>query len=490
MIAERPKTLRNLPAVLVALATEGRVAANGTFAQWLEAIGVGDVIGEELQAREEWVSTTFPTKDPRDLVRRTAFRDPVYRQHLDSLLCEVLVRMGRDDRIAKIEEYLTRQLARFAPRFALLLSQQEGASSGGGSLKHEAFAEWDNELFGAVLGGAAQRFPLVAEIYGPQASAAVYINSASYEVTDEECDLIADLIDSATERHGISLSEPQTEAINRIRGRTCLPIRTWRSAAFSLTRAACVSPIILITSKAPKHVSQDRCSVPGKLSRELVAGRVYVSRSSVLAQDIWTVVDTGKRTGAYPGFNIYDSHVNSRDVIRHEADYLTWLSRHCLFGLLFQFFVIESFDRELADDSITVLPVGSPKQPERVDVYYRPDGTESKYAIIGSLDDVLATAAQHLGFYTPPRLWNDLPYSLWTQALLVLQDAKVLSFQSGEYLLEKSVFDECHSREHMQAILRRGRKIRDEIKIALRARYQASTAAESSKSNEATVGNN
>ena len=499
MIPERPKTVHNLSAVLVRLATEGRIPVDETFALWLKAIGVADVIGEELQAREEWVGTAFPARDPRDLVRRTAFRDPAYRHHLDSLLGEVLVRMGRDDRLAKVEEYLTKQLSRFAPRFALLLSQADCESTEttthpnpttvANSSNSDLFEEWDNNLFGAVLGGAAQRFPLVAEIYGPQASVPVYINATSYGITEQERGLLAALIDSATERHGVALAEQQRDIVTSIRSRTHLPIRIWTGTDSTSGRAACVSPIVLIAPISPKHVSHDRCSVPGRLSRELVSGRIHDSKRMRLAQDIWTVVDERHRAGAYPGFDIYDSHVNAREfIVNQGTDYLAWLSKHCLFGLLFQFFVIGSFDRELADDSITVLPVGSPKQPERVDVYYRPDGTESRYAVLGSLDEVLTIAAQHLGLYTPPRLWSEGPFSLWTQSLLVLLEAKVLSFQSGEYLLEKGVFDECHSRDHMQAILRRGRMIRDEIKVALRARYQESTTGESRIDNEETIG--
>ncbi len=500
MTVDRPNTLERLSEILVTLATEGRIPANGTFAHWLQAIGVGNVIGDELHAREEWVCSTFPVKDRRDLMRQTAFRDPDYRHHLDMSLGQVLVRMGRDDRLAKVEKYLTKQLSRFAPRFTHLLCQMEKElgqttpSSDGAAFSGredgDQFAGWDNDLFGAVLGGAAQRFPLIAEIYGPQASSPVYVNATSYDMDDEQYDLLAALIHSATERNGVALSEQQRTAVNSVRRRACLPIRVWDSTEYASVRAACISPIVLIASKSQSHMNWDRCTVPGRLSRELITGGVDTSAVTTPGEDIWAVIDKRQRAGAYPGFNIYDPHFNTREMLLSKSpDLLAWLSRHRLFGLLFQFFVIEAFDRELADDSITVLPVGSSRQPERVDVYFRPDGAEGRYAIIGSLDDVLTTAAQHLGMYTPPRLWSDSSFSLWSKALLALLDAKVISFQSGEYLLEKTVFDECHSRDHMQAILRRGRDIRDEIKVALRAMYQTSTIGETRENKEETVDN-
>ena len=450
---------------------------------WLQAICVGELIDGDLHVREEWVASTLPAKNARDLVRRTAFRDAAYRLHLDLLLARVLAKMARDHRMAKVEEYLTTTLICFAPRFAWLLSQLSDPANLDewdilqnryvDSRDQSRFELWDRALFGEILGGAEQRFPLIADIYGARANSPVYARSASLGFDAEQAELVAEIIHAGSDRQGISLNRDDELLVETVVVETALPIRVWHDVSHG-PRAACVGPIVLLSSEALHGNKRDRCSVPGELARELIIGRVMEARRPHPPDSIWAIEREGGRTGAFPGVNISETRSTIKlQFDQQQSDYLLKLTSHPLFGLLFQFFVIEAFDRELGEDSLTVLRVGSAESPERVDVYYRPTGEDQKYQLLGSIDDVLVATAEHLGIYTPPRLWNDCAYPLWTQALLALGDANIIAYQSGEYVLDKKVFDVCHSRDHMQAVLRRGQKIRDRIHEALRAQYEA-----------------
>jgi len=479
----RPDNLNNVADALVRLAIEGRVAGDEEVVSWLEAIGVAEVIDGELHVREEWVMSALPAKNARDLVRRTAFRDTRYRLHLDFLLARVLAKMARDNRMVKVEEYLTTKLSRFAPRFAWLLSQLNEPTNPdqwnvfeGRFLDNDdrnRFEDWDKSLFGDILGGAEQRFPLIADVYGVRAGEPVYARRASLGFDDEQASLLAEIIRAGSDRQGVVLSPEDEVLVTTIVAQTGLPIRVWRNATLG-SRAACIGPVVLLSDEALHGGTRDRCSVPGELARELVTSKVTDVHSHRSCESIWAIEQQGSRAGAFPGVNIFETPSAVKSLFNQEQpDYLLKLASHPLFGLLFQFFVIGAFDRELGEDSLTVLRVGSAESPERIDVYYRPAGEDQQYQLIGSIHDVLVAMAEHLGVYTPPRLWHDSTYPLWTQAVLALTEAKIIGFQSGEFVLDKRVFDLCHSRDHMQAVLRRGQRIRDRIHEALRAQYEA-----------------
>src|SRR2546423_1542309 len=116
----RPETLDVVLPVLARLPLEGSLRIEGPTGDWLEALAVADRVGDCLVARGDWLASTFPARGERDLLRRVAFLDPAYRLHLDALLARVLVSMARDQRMAKVEEYLTGPLTALAPRLAYL----------------------------------------------------------------------------------------------------------------------------------------------------------------------------------------------------------------------------------------------------------------------------------------------------------------------------------------------------------------------------------
>jgi hypothetical protein len=485
----RPESLDTLLSVPAHLALEGPLSLDEPAAHWLEAIGVVRHLECGLVARADWLASAFPARGERDLVRRVAFLDPAYRLHLDVLLARVLVSMARDRRLAKVEEYLTGPLTALAPRLAHLLPQPElnGDRPDSAALEKRligpalarSFVEWDRSLFGDILGGPEQRFPVLVELYGPVAGGPVHLRVSSSGMTNEEVELAADLIHAGWDRQGVHLGEPETRLVSQLVEKTCLPVRAWSEGAGAGVQAACVGPIVLLMKSELSAGRRSRCPVPGELPRELVQGRVVEENAeSLYAEKLWSISEDARNLPIFPGSNIFDHEGRGTPVFDvRDQGYLATLAGHPLFGLFLQFFVIEAFGRELGDESITVLPVGSPEHPERIDVYYRPPGKGAPPAPLGNLDDVLDTLASRWGLRTLSKLWERSPYRTWSQALLALLSARIVAYQAGEYILARSVFDDCHSRTHMQAVLRRGQSLRDRMHEALLAQYQAKAPA-------------
>jgi hypothetical protein len=485
----RPESLDTVLSVPARLALEGPLSLDGPAADWLEALGVVSRLECGIVARADWLASAFPARGERDLVRRVAFLDPAFRLHLDILLARVLVSMARDRRLAKVEEYLTGPLTALAPRLAFLLSQPElnGDRPDSASLERRligpglsrSFLEWDRSLFGDILGGPEQRFPVLVELYGSLAGGPVHIRVGSSGMTSEEVQLAADLIHAGWDRQGVYLGEPEACLVSQVVEKTCLPLRVWSEGAGNNVRAACIGPIVLLIKSELSAGRRSRCPVPGELPRELVQGRVVEENAECsYAGELWSVSDNARNLPLFPGSNIFDHEGRGTPIFDvRDLGYLAALASHPLFGLFLQFFVIEAFGRELGDESITVLPVGSPEHPERIDVYYRPPGKEAAPAPLGNLDDVLDTLAGRWGLRTLSKLWERSPYRTWSQALLTLLSARVVVYQAGEYILARNVFDDCHGRIHMQDVLRRGQSLRDRIHEALLAQYQANAPA-------------
>lgn len=481
----RPETLDSVLPVLMRLALEGPVRIDGATARWLEAIGVADQVGDCLVARADWLLAAFPAHGTRDLIRRVAFLDPAYRLHLDMLLGRVLVSMARDQRLAKVEEYLTAPLSPVAPRLAWLLSQPELAGERPESSALEArllgslvkvFLEWDRVLFGDILGGPDQRFPVVADIYAALAGTPVQVRAEALAMTVEERELATDLIRAGWDKQGLNLAEADTSLLIRLMERTKLPLRMWEHSSQGGIRTACIGPISLLVNADTHTISdrRNRCQVPGELPRELVQGRVITVSEPVSPDDLWSIVEEARRTPVFPGSNIFDGDGNATPVFNlRDTGYLSTLAGHPFYGLLLQFLVIEAFGRELGDVSITLLPVGSADHPERIDVYYRPPKKDTAPAPLGTLDDVFEVMTRRWGICILKKLWEHSPYYVWSQGLLTLRCAGAIAYQAGEYILEKSVFDACHGRTHMQAVLRRGQAIRDRMHEALLEQYQS-----------------
>jgi hypothetical protein len=485
----RPNTLDLVLPSLMRLALDGPLRMDGPAANWLEAVGIGNWVGDSLVARADWLTSAFPARGERDLLRRVAFLDPAYRLHLDILLGRVLVSMARDQRMPKVEDYLTGQLSPIAPRLAYLLGQPEFAGERPdpsalnlrllGEALTKVFLEWDRTLFGEILGGPDQRFPVVADIYGPLAGMPVQVRAEALEMTVEERELAADLIHAGWDRQGVYLAETDAPVLRKLVDRTCLPLRMWGQTNEGSIRAACIGPVLLLikssTPTAPERRS--RCPVPGELPRELVQGRLTISSEPCSAENLWCIVEESRSTPIFPGSNIFDRVGTTAPVFDlRDTGYLSALADHPFYGLLLQFLVIEAFGRELGDESITVLPVGSSDHPERIDVYYRPPGKDAPPAPLGTLDDVFDVMTRRWGLCTLKKLWDQSPHRTWSQALLALRSARIIAYHAGEYILARTVFDDCHGGTHMQGILRRGQLIRDRMHEALMEQYQGNAS--------------
>lgn len=481
---KRPDSLDHLEDLLVSLAITGGIVTDSPLALWLESIGVAHYQDGYLQTSEEWVVNAFPAKNQRDLLRKVALRDASYRMHLDLLLAQVLSRMARDNRMGKVEEYLLGPLSSFAPRLAYVLNRKRAAGfddtdwvtiekSFIGLENVKTFHRWDRSLFGDILGGAEQRFPIVLDLYGPVAGNQVYFRPKSFSMSADEVDLLADIVAAGSDRQAVYLKDNEERALDSILSRGCLPIRKWPGRSPEALRVACISPIVLIGVKGRKVSGRTHCDVPGELPAALVTNRLVVSSPDNIPPSLWVVLETNSRAGAFPSTNIYEpAAYEYAQFDPNDSRKILDLSEHRMFGFLIQFFMVEAFGRELGDECLNVLPIGSPDQPERIDVYYRPEKATASYALLGHVDEVLTYVASRMNLFTIPSLWEKCRYGMWTQALLVLKQARVISFRAGEYLLNEKFFDVCHSRTFMQEILRKGKDLRDRIHSVLAEKYE------------------
>jgi hypothetical protein len=449
---------------------------------WLESVSVGHVSEGHLHATEDWVITGLPAHSPKELARRVALRDPAYRLHLDFILVRVLSRMARDGRTAKIGDYLSSKLSHLAPRIAWLLSlvpdHPDEAHWADLETKwlhpswQTSFGSWDAHLFGEVLGGPEQLFPLILDIYGPAGSDPVYACAGSLHLDRHQIVLLAELIRAANEREAVSFADRELKALQDLTSHFHLPIRMWKKTSETRACAALVSPLRLVASVS-NDVAGSQVPAPVSLPASLKESSIISDRVATTGTSLRCAALEASRAGAFPGFDLNSASLTERLRFRSVAERadFAWSFDHPLFGLILQLFLIEAFGRELQDDCINILYVGGSENPESVDVYFRPESRESRFLRLGQFEDSMVALARALNILTVPPPFTSGVSGPWTRALLLLLQGRLLLARSGEYMISDELFDVLHGKDFMKDVLREGNPIRDRIVARLKGIY-------------------
>jgi len=501
---ERPASLLPLQKIIEQLGTFGEVPAKGLPVQWLAGIGVVDVAGQWLVAREEWTSTGLKARSERDLLRKLAFRDPGYRFYLDTLLAQVLQGMALGGYINKVEELLDGRLAGFGPRLVNVLrlmqdwtarevSKCEPAHWQGfrehffGRKLLSLFNDWDNGLLGEIPGGPEQKFDILAEHYGSYTTAPVYIEMNSWGLESNEVFLLSHLIAAAVEGEGIYLPPELIPGCKKLIG-FGLPVRRWEAVGYGQDKAACIGPVVLLVTKnGPGRINNRslvRCPLKElTLLKVLSAGKVEVVSAAVrsLHEGFWSAVENSKRIGAFPGLDerlkdalplLEEKEVRpaQRLTARQISDTaILALAGHPLFGLILQFFLAKSFEAGTGNDCITVT-TGR--------VYYTPrtlfNKPERIALDIGDFEYVMDRIAGRIGIYSVAPLYKDWTGN-WSFAVKRLQNIGGIFAGEEEIVLDQDFFQKrCHSWTPMAEVVQRGKGVREVIHQVLRQLWQKS----------------
>ncbi len=489
MLLKRPETLAGLSESLTQLAWHGHASIESHQGQWLEFLGVGHRSGKDVQATEDWITGALPAHSAKDLARRVAFRDPAYRLHLDLILVRVLSRMARDGRTAKLDEYLSGKLSLLTPRLAWLLSLVPHAlvETHWSDLENKwlhpslqtCFNTWDTDLFGDVLGGAEQLFPLIMDIYGPFGSEPVYASAASLHLTSDKIILLGELVRAAQDREAVALADKELKALNELTFDFHLPIRQWKKTAEQRACAALVTPLRLI-SPHPKDNAGSQVPAPVALSASLRESSLLPQIPPPPGKSLRDAALDAVRTGAFPGFDLNSANITNclRFRAGSESAEFSWTFDHPLFGVVLHFFLVEAFGRELQDDCLNILYIGTPENPESIDVYFRPESRETRFVRLGPFEETMRFLARDLNIFTVPPPLESAASNPWLRALLLLLQGGLLISRSGEYMISDELFDILHGKDFMKDVLRQGNPIRDRIIATMKRHYEEQALTE------------
>lgn len=482
MLPERPESLASLGGHLCGLAWHGYASVESPLREWLQFLGVGRVEAGRLHATEHWITSGLSAHSPRELVRRVAFRDPAYRLHLDFILVRVLSRMARDGRTAKIGEYLTTKLSHLAMRLAWLFSLVPDPRSDvyWSDLENKwldpalqvRFKAWDAELFGDILGGAEQLFPLLLDIYGPSGDLPVHLSAAGLRLDARHLAVLAALIHAAGDREAIAINDEDFVVAQELAAQFHLPVRVWGKTAETRACAVLVASVHL-SATIPVETHRPQVPAPISLPDTLRSSAQLGDDVAAAGSSLRAAALGGLRTGAFPGADPHSAGLAERLRFGPAATkaQFGWTFDHPLFGLILQFFLIEAFGRELQDDCINVLYIGSSENPESVDVYFRPESREKRFVRLGQFEDIMVALSDELNIFTVPLPIVSGGTTPWTGALLLLLQGRQLLPRAGEYTISGELFDILHSRDFMKDVLREGNPIRDRIVAILKRLY-------------------
>lgn len=482
MIVTRPDSLSALGDCLCKLAWHGRASFDPPLPEWLEFLGVVRRREKHLEATEDWVTTALPAHTPIDLARRVAFRDPAYRLHLDFILGRVLSRMARDGRTAKVAEYLSAKLSQLAPRLAWLLSlvSDHRTEAHWSDLENRwlhpslqtCFAAWDTDLFGDILGGAEQLFPLLVDIYGPVAHQPTYARAASLHLKTGQSALVGEIIRAAQEKEAVALADKDLKVLEDLAMNFHLPIRHWKKTSDLRACATLVSPLRLLAPK-PKDSFGSQVPPPVTLSASIKDSALLAEETPPTGTSLRGAALEDVRAGSFPQFDLNLATI--AECLRFRAGTekreFEWTFDHPLFGLILQFFLVEAFGRELQDDCLNILYIGNPENPESIDIYFRPESREMRFMRLGQFDELMRSLASALNIFTVPPPVDSAASQPWLRALLLMLQGGLLLSRSGEYMISDDLFDALHGQDFMKSVLREGNPIRDRITAVLKRFY-------------------
>lgn len=491
---QRPESLIALTNNIEALGVMGEAPAKDLPAIWLASIGVSSSAGEYLVAHEEWVRGTLPVRNSKDLLRLVAFRDPLYRYYLDTLLAQVLQGMAAANYLEKVEQLLETSLYGFAPRLTYVLRDIEiyslenvlkltgrqweaYRSAHLGEDELMKFVTWNQELFGQVPGGPEQIFPLLMEHYGPWVASPVYVGEANCDLSREALLLLAALVMAAGEGEGLYAAAEQTAALQELISYG-IPIRQWGSSQRDGYKWGIINPIVLYTDAEYREGKPVTSAIP-----ELAAYRQLVTSSQLkqqpsslrpIATGFWSTVEDKKRVGAYPGLtHELDSVLTIADITANKLtdEKILELANHPGYGLWLQILLAKSLEAGIGDDCIMII---------NDQFYYVPrkrvgeEDTTKVTRQVGSITDIMNRIAEAVSIYGVPAVYTSQTDG-WNQMLGRMRAAEgilVNQQETKEIVLASDFFMNCHNWTLMPAVIRRGHQVRETIHQVLRQCWQ------------------
>ena len=491
---DRPRSLTALINNIETLGVMGEVPAEDLPANWLASIGVTSSVGEYQVAHEEWVRGTLPVRNSKELLRRVAFRDPLYRYFLDTLLAQVLQGMAAANYLEKVEQLLETSLSGFAPRLTYVLRDIEAYSQEDvfkltsrqwdtyrrahlGEDGLAIFAIWIQELFGQVPGGPEQIFTLLMEHYGSWAASPVYVGASNSDLSREALLLLVALIMAAGEGEGLYAAAEQTAALQELISYG-LPIRQWGSAQRDGYKWGIISPIVLYSDIEYREVKPGTTVIP-----ELAAYRQSLNNSQLkqqlsslrpMATGFWSAVEERKRVGAYPGLiHELDTALTATGTTANKLtdEKILELANHPGYGLWLQLLLAKSLEAGIGDDCIMIF---------NDQVYYIPrkrageEDTAKVNRQVGSVSDIMNRIAEAVAIYGVPAVFTSQSDG-WNQMLGRMRATEgilVNPQETKEIVLASDFFINCHNWTLMPAVIRRGNQVRETIHQVLRQCWQ------------------
>lgn len=518
----RPREIHQMQSTLQALSRCGGISSAIQYGSWLVSVGaVGRGEPDDwLVTDPVWLSHATPARDDLDLLRRTAIGDAMYRFHVDSMVAEVLAAIAAGARWDRLEELLFGALTAFAPRFVQLLevcrfysSAEPGTSRAWNDLRQIVeredsviFARWDRELWADMPGGGPALFPLLVELYPSLLRIPTCVHENEHALTPAAGDLLSSMVVAGCRGEAClvdSVDQPELQELINLG----LPIRKWPPDSLPVDcrhKVGLVGPVRFVSTGTPTTPLEVGAplSIDKALMQTCRFDRPY-RRPSLLNQEaFWAVPVEEVQVIAFPGFDLPstwpDDPVSCQPGIRvpparlflglktfqrrtvQTDEALLMLSQHLVFGFLLQLFLLEALDRELNQETISLMLKGGESNVPDVDwlhVFFQPayaqDGSPqapqcSAYDL-GEFESVLNRVSSALNLRPAGLTYIKDGHGFWSLAVRQFYELGLVEPTASQdrFVLGPELLDRLHGGELMRFVLRRGRDVRDKIRSAL-----------------------
>lgn len=522
----QPLSISELLDQLEDLATYGVAKVDTDIQAWFEAVGVAAPAkdGKWMSASNNWLEACLPAKNEHDLLRNTAIRDPLYRAHIDVILCSVLHAVGKAERWTRFEELLAGKFRPFSLRFVQLLEWLAANTSTSirdlqefhwidaeeqlGREKSDSFHNWDEELWGVSGRQPSTLFPLLEELYLPLCDKPLYLDRITMDLTAASSNLLADLIHATKQGDGLTLAEKHMPSLNELLD-IGLPIRVDRNANGSdQNRAGLIGPVIFKSDAPvssndfagpplpwgiPPHAQKGSCiiSTPENSEKNDLLTR-FADKQDGFAfigidynLTVWPTEDENHakiikklpQSTPVPSLEVINKIGLPRSKSPDADIALAHLGNHLYFGLLLQLLILESLDRELGEESLILAPPTSGKLEQietETQIFYKPRATDQKDEgnsnawsfTIGRFDEVLnrLSSAIYINKVIYPYC---MQWGPWSRGLHLYRTAGIITGLHDRWALSPHVLDRLHGGGLMSGIIRKGRDFRDRLHEAL-----------------------
>jgi hypothetical protein len=505
--------------IIERLVTFGGATAPQEFHHWLVSCGVAQLAQGQIRwmvPTMSYLRSVLPARDRLDLMRKTTVRDPRYRLHLDLSIARVIQIIARGERWNRFEELVFGVISPASQRLLSLVewvAEHSGESPNSLNEKHwnqfeqfifrhssPDFHSWDNHLWGYSR-DAADLFPLLKDLYLPLTDQPVHFN-----LTEREAQVMVSLIEAAEMDDGVLFSVEDSAICEELKRAGAPILRRSGSQLCTLT-----GDVELSVTRVPTMLAASIHSAPLGITALAKRSRVRINaeetswlrlsapsgwRSEATFLSVCPVSETWQDAHVdeappwtfLPKGSILTESTSPKKISGVD-DALISLDCHPLYGLLLQLLIAEALDRELGDETILLAPPLDHTGAEaecRTTVLYRPAAKSETslqcktmgYFSLGRLDLVLDQIAQHVSLQPLPLPYSKVGFGLWSWALHLLIDLKVVIGQRDRWTLNPSLHDRFYTGALMAKVLRDRREARQAIHHVLSRLWQAASSDE------------